>query len=133
MRAILFGFLFLMVAVPSSFSDGDTPGKIRALQTELSRIQGESADIPSVEVNKASHWIEEAEISFSSGSSERADLILQKASYQIEFLHALADELKSRKEIDEMKEFLEKIRNQTEDVKTTDAQVIEEINKLERK
>ncbi len=133
MRVFLFGFLLFMVAVPFSFSDEGIPVKIRALQTELSRIQGESADIPSEEVNKASHWIEEAEASFHSGSPERANLVLQKASYQIEFLNALAAELKSRKEIDEMKEFLQKIRNQTEDIKATDAQVIEEINKLERK
>jgi hypothetical protein len=51
----------------------------------------------------------------------------------MEFLNALAKELKSKKEVDEMKEFLQKIRNQTEEIKTTDAQVIEEANKLEQK
>jgi hypothetical protein len=133
MRAILFAFLLVMPVVSSSLSDDDVPGKIGALETELSRIQGESRDIPAEEINKASQWIENAKSSFSSGSSERASLILQEASYQIEFLNALAKELKSKKEVDEMKEFLQKIRNQTEEIKTTDAQVIEEINKLEQK
>ncbi len=32
-----------------------------------------------------------------------------------------------------MKESLQKIRNQTEEIKATDVQVIEEINKLEQK
>lgn len=133
MRAILFAVLLLMFVVSPSPSDEDVPGKIRALETELSRIQGESADIPAEEINKASHWIEDAKSSFSSGDSERSNLILQKASYQIEFLNALAKEFKSKKEIDEMKEFLQKIRNQIEEIKATDAQIIEEINKLEQK
>ena len=133
MRAILFAFLLLMLTVSSSISDEDVPGKIRALETELSRIQGESADIPAEEINRASHWIDDAKSSFSSGDSERANLILQKASYEIEFLNALAKEFKSKKEIDEMKEFLQKIRNQTEEIKTTDGQIIEEINNLEQK
>lgn len=133
MRAILFVFLLFMLAVSSSLSDEDVPGKIRVLETELSLIRGESADIPAEEINKASNWIEDAKSSFSSGGSELANLILQKASYQIEFLNALAKEFKSKKEINEMKGFLQKIRDQTEEIKTTDAQVIEEINKLERK
>lgn len=133
MRAILFAFLLLMLVVSPSLSDEDVPAKIRALETELSRIRGESTDIPAEEIDKASHWIEDAKSSLSSGDSERTNIILKKASYQIEFLNALAKEFKSKREIDEMKESLQKIRNQTEEIKATDVQVIEEINKLEQK
>jgi chromosome segregation ATPase len=133
MRAILFAFLLLMLVISPSLSDEDVPAKIRALETELSHIRGESTDIPAEEINKASHWIEDAKGSLSSGDSERTNIILQKASYQIELLNALAKEIKSKREIDEMKESLQKIRNQTEEIKATDVQVIEEINKLEQK
>lgn len=54
MRAVLFAFLLVMPVVSSSLSDDDVPGKIGALETELSRIQGESPDIPAEEINKAS-------------------------------------------------------------------------------
>lgn len=85
------------IAVPSSLSDEDIRGKIRALETELSRIQRESTNIPTEEINKASQWIDDAKLSFSSGNSERVNLILQKAYYQIEFLNAIDKELKRKK------------------------------------
>jgi pimeloyl-CoA synthetase len=133
MRAILFVFFLLILPVSSSQSDEDVPSKTRALETALSRIQGEFTDIPPEEINKASHWIEDAKSSSSSGDSDRTNLILQKVSCQIEFLNALAEESKNKKEIEEMEKFLQKIRNQTGEIKTTDAQVVEEINKLEQK
>jgi hypothetical protein len=109
MRVVLFVFLSIMIVISSSLSDEDIPGKIRALETELSPIQRESNDIPTEEIKKASQWINDANLSFSSGKSERASLILQKASYQIAFLNAIDNELKRKKEFDEMSEFLQKI------------------------
>lgn len=111
MRAVLFVFLSIMIVISSSLSDEDIPGKIRALETELSPIQRESNDITTEEIKKASQWINDANLSFSSGKSERASLILQKASYQIAFLNAIDNELRRKKEFDEMSEFLQKIES----------------------
>src|ERR1700740_2242815 len=100
MKTFILTVLILMFAVSSSLSDennGDVPSKIKALETELSRIQGESTDIPAEELSKASRWIEDSKGSLNSGNPERTRVILEKASYQIEFLNALVDESKAKK------------------------------------
>lgn len=136
MRTVILTLLLLIFAVSSSLSNednGDVPNKIKALETELSRIQGESTDVPAEELSKASRWIEDSKKSLKSGNPERTRVILERASYQIEFLNALVDESKAKKEIDDIKELLQKIRTQTEEIKATNARVTEEINRLEQK
>jgi peptidoglycan hydrolase CwlO-like protein len=136
MRTVILALLFLIFAVSFSLSNEDNedvPSKIKALETELSRIQGEPTDLPAEELSKASQWIEDSKRSLNSGNPERTRAILEKASYQIEFLEVLADESKAKKEIDGIKELLQKIRTQTEEIKATNARVTEEINRLEQK
>jgi chromosome segregation ATPase len=136
MRTVILALLFLIFAVSFSLSNEDSedvPSKIKALETELSRIQGEATDLPAEELSKASQWIEDSKRSLNSGNPERTRVILEKASYQIEFLEVLVDESKAKKEIDGIKELLQKIRTQTEEIKATNARVTEEINRLEQK
>ncbi|HXG30518.1 MAG TPA: hypothetical protein VNK81_02635, partial [Thermodesulfobacteriota bacterium] len=66
-------------------------------------------------------------------TNPNADLLLKKASYQIGFLEALLEESKAKKKVDDMRELLQRIKTQIEEIQTTNARVKEEISKLEQK
>jgi hypothetical protein len=48
-------------------------------------------------------------------------------------LNALLEESRSKKKVDEIEELIQKIRSQTEEIKTTNLKVKEEIDSLEQK
>jgi len=137
MKNIIFTLLILVFVSPSSGNAEDNENaltQIQALENRLLSIKNDSADIPVEELNNASQWIEDAKGSLSQeGTNPKAALVLKKASYQIEFLEALLEESKAKKKADDMRELLQKIKTQTEEIETTNAQVKEEIGNLEQK
>lgn len=134
MRTIIVTVLFLLLSFSYSLSkedDEETLSKIKALEIELSSFESKSTEIPTEEVNKASKWIEEAKKSFNSGRPGFTQIILKKASYQVDYLNALIEESRVKKGVEEKKEFLKKIRSQTEELKAINAEVEAEINEFE--
>jgi hypothetical protein len=128
-------FILLFTAAPSQ-SEEDTERALReinSLEVELVSIKRESADIPEEELDKASKWTQDAKRQFNSGNADQGRITLEKASFQIEFLRTLIEESKSKKEIDELNEILGGIRNQIEEIKKVNAEVSQEINRLEQK
>jgi hypothetical protein len=132
---IIFTLLLLISATPSPSSEGnkDILSKADALQTELSILKRESADIPPEETEKASIWVEDLRQQVGSGKGESARITLQKASFQIKLLKALADEARVKGEKEKLSNFLDEIRNQTEEIKRVNSEVIGEINALGQK
>ncbi len=136
MRTIILTILFLFFSFSYSLSkedDEEILGKIKALEIEFSSIESKSTEILAEEVNKASEWIEEAKKSITSGRSGFTKIILKKASYQVEYLNVLIEESRVKKEVEEKKELLQKIRSQTEELKAINVEVEEEINEFEHK
>jgi hypothetical protein len=133
---IIASILFLLF--PFSYSlpreeEGEILDNIKNLETRLSSIESRSSGIPTEELNKASQLVREAKISLDFYDTGFTRILVEKASYQVEFLDSLIDESMIKKEFDEKKEFLQKMKKQTEELKTINAQVVEEINKLEPK
>jgi len=58
---------------------------------------------------------------------------MEKASYQVEYLNALIEESRVKREVEEKKEFLQKIRSQTEELKAINKEVENEIKGFEDK
>ncbi|HLE25402.1 MAG TPA: hypothetical protein VI935_07090 [Thermodesulfobacteriota bacterium] len=125
--------LFSFSYSQSKGNDEETLSKIKALEIKLSGIQSKSTVIPTEEVNKASEWIEEAKKSFNSGRPGVTQIIMEKASYQVEYLNALIEESRVKREVEEKKEFLQKIRSQTEELKAINKEVENEIKGFEDK
>ncbi len=132
MLAILFFLFSFSYSLPKD-EDEEILSNIKTLETRLSSIEVGSAGIPTEELNKASQWIREAKISPDFYSTGFTRILVEKAFYQIEFLNNLIDESMIKKEVDEKKELLQKMKNQAEELKTINTQVVEEINRLEPK
>lgn len=138
MKGFIFTFLVLVFVGAYSGNAKDDKNaitQIQVLEGRLLGIKNESAYIPVEELEKASRWIEDAKGTLDEGepTNPNADLLLKKASYQIEFLEALLEESKAKKKVDDMRELLQRIKTQIEEIQTTNARVKEEISKLEQK
>ncbi|HWP93976.1 MAG TPA: hypothetical protein VNN20_17465 [Thermodesulfobacteriota bacterium] len=134
----IFPVLFLMVLAfssPAQEDDYDSAlARLEELENRLINIKNDGADIPDEELDKASEWIETARGALSQdGLDPMSSLMMEKASCQVDYLNALLEESKSKKKVDEIEELIQKIRSQTEEIKTTNLKVKEEINNLEQK
>jgi hypothetical protein len=135
MRNAIFVLLLLIFIISSSAGNGgneNTLSQIKELESKFLRIKEAPADIPAEEINKASKWVEDAKKSLGQEGKDPS-LILKKVSYQIELLNALIEESRTKKRVNEMKELLQSIRSQTEQIKVINEEVVQEINRLEQK
>ena len=134
----IFPVLFLMVLAFSSLAQEDdydsALARLEELENRLINIKNDTADIPAEELDRASEWIEMARGALSQdGLDPMSSLMMEKASYQVDYLNALLEESKSKKKVGEIEELIQKIRSQTEEIKTTNLKVKEEIDNLGQK
>ncbi|HSE83207.1 MAG TPA: hypothetical protein VLB01_01505 [Thermodesulfobacteriota bacterium] len=134
-KTIAITLLLLISITPSPSSEGNQEilSKADALQMELFALKGESAGVPLEEMERASGWIEDFRQQLDSGNEERARITLQKASFQIKLLRALADEARVKEEKEKLNSLLNEITSQTEEIRKVNSEVIREINALEKK
>jgi len=137
MKNFIFPVLFILLAFSSLAQADDYDSalaRLEELENRLINIKNDGADIPAEELDKASKWIEAARGALSQdGLDPMSSLMMEKASYQVDYLNALLEESKSKKKADEIEELIQKIRSQTEEIKTTNLKVKEEIDNLGRK
>ena len=138
MKNFIFPVLFLMVLAISSLAqenDYDSAlARLEELENRLINIKNDGDAIPAEELDKASEWIEAARGALSQdGLDPMSSLMMEKASYQVDYLNALLEESKSKKKVDEIEELIQRIRSQTEEIKTTNLKVKEEIDNLGQK
>jgi hypothetical protein len=137
MKNFIFPVLFILLAFSSLAQADDYDSalaRLEELENRLINIKNDGANIPAEELDKASKWIEAARGALSQdGLDPMSSLMMEKASYQVDYLNALLEESKSKKKADEIEELIQKIRSQTEEIKTTNLKVKEEIDNLGRK
>lgn len=131
---IICTLLPLIFIFPSPPSEGSEKimSKTDALEAELNSLKRDSVGIPSEEFDKASGWIQDVRQHLGSGNEDQARITLQRASFQIELLKALAEEGRIKEEKEKLNRLLRKIRNQTEEIKGVNSEVLQEINTLEQ-